>query len=172
EVLPDFFELMRPKFSNKTNGVSPRRFLLLSNPRLGRLITDAIGPGWITDLDHLKKLEAFALDSSFRAKWRHVKHESKSDLSGHMARTTSITADPSSIFDVHTKRIHEYKRQHLNLLHVITIYNRMKRDPKFDITPRTVIFGGKAALGYFIAKLMIKLINSVDDTVVRHPELS
>src|SRR5438552_10450670 len=147
EVLPDFFELMRPKFSNKTNGVSPRRFLLLSNPRLAALLTEAIGPSWITDLERLRDLESFALDSAFRKKWRLVKHANKADLSQIMKAKTGIVVDPESIFDIHVKRMHEYKRQHLNLLHVITLYNRLKHNPKLRMTPRTVIFAGKAAPG-------------------------
>ena len=165
EVLPDFFDSMRPKFSNKTNGVSPRRFLLLSNPRLAALLTEAIGPSWITDLERLRDLESFALDSAFRKKWRLVKHANKADLSQIMKAKTGIVVDPESIFDIHVKRMHEYKRQHLNLLHVITLYNRLKHNPKLRMTPRTVIFAGKAAPGYFMAKLMIKLINSVAETV-------
>ena len=165
EVLPDFFDVMREKFSNKTNGVSPRRFLLLANPRLARLITDAIGPGWAKNLDDLRKLEPFALDPVFREKWRHVKQSNKADLAKYIERATGLIVDPASLFDVQVKRIHEYKRQHLNVLHVVTLYNRLKRDPSLDVRPRTIIFGGKAAPAYFMAKLIIKLINSVADTV-------
>ena len=171
EVVPDFFDIMRQKFSNKTNGVSHRRFLLLSNPQLARLITEVIGPDWIGNLDELKKLESFASDSSFREQWHQVKQANKVQLAGHIERVTGIVVDPSSIFDVHVKRIHEYKRQHLNLLHVVTLYNRLKHNSSLDITPRTVIFAGKAAPGYFIAKLIIKLINSVADTVDRDPDI-
>jgi starch phosphorylase len=165
EVLPDFVAMMPEKFSNKTNGVTPRRFLLLSNPKLAALITEAIGKGWITDLDELRKLEPLARDAAFGEKWRRVKYSNKADLAKYVESATGLTVEPSSLFDVHTKRIHEYKRQHLNLLHVITLYNRIKRDPNIRMTPRTVMFGGKAAPGYFMAKLMIKLINSVAEIV-------
>src|SRR5437016_5681494 len=171
EVLPDFFEMVPEKFSNKTNGVSQRRFLLLANSRLARLITDAIGSGWIKNLEDLRKLEPFALDAAFRERWRQVKHANKTDLAAHIERVTGLVVDPASLFDVHVKRIHEYKRQHLNILHVVTLYNRLKRDRVLDITPRSVIFGGKAAPGYFMAKLIIKLINSVGDTVDRDPDM-
>ena len=171
EVLPDFFDIMRQKFSNKTNGVSHRRFVLLANPRLARLITDAIGPGWTKNLDELKKLEGFAPDSAFRDRWLQVKQGNKVDLAQYIERVTNIIVDPASLFDVQVKRIHEYKRQHLNLLHVVTLYNRLKRDPSHEITPRTVIIGGKAAPGYFMAKLIIKLINSVAETVDRDPDI-
>jgi glycogen phosphorylase len=172
EVLPDFFAIMRQKFSNKTNGVSPRRFLLLSNPRLAALLQDGIGNGWITDLEQLRKLEPLSKDAAFRAKWQAVKHQNKVDLAAIIEQKTGIAVDPASLFDIHVKRIHEYKRQHLNLLHVITLYNRMKRDPKRHATPRTVMFSGKAAPGYFMAKLMIKLINSVADAVNHDPDLA
>jgi starch phosphorylase len=171
EVLPDFFDIMRDKFSNKTNGVTHRRFLLLSNPRLAKLITDVIGPGWIENLDELRKLENFAPDSSFREQWHRVKQANKVQLAEHIEHVTGIVVDPASIFDVHVKRIHEYKRQHLNLLHVVTLYNRLKHNPSLDVIPRTVIFAGKAAPGYFMAKLMIKLINSVAETVDRDPDI-
>jgi len=171
EVLPDFYAMTPEKFSNKTNGVTPRRFLLLSNPRLARLITDAIGDGWVTDLDQLRKLEALATDPEFQERWRRVKWENKADLATRVEGVTGIAPDPESMFDVQAKRIHEYKRQHLNLLHVVTLYNRMKRDPHFEITPRTVLFGGKAAPGYLMAKLIIKLINSVAETIDRDKEV-
>jgi len=171
EVLPDFFDMMREKFSNKTNGVTHRRFLLLSNPGLARLITDATGPDWTKNLDELRKLERFAPDPAFREKWRQVKHANKVDLAQFIERATGISVDPASLFDVQVKRIHEYKRQHLNLLHVVTLYNRLKRNPSLDITPRTVIFGGKAAPGYFMAKLIIKLVNAVAKTVDHDPDI-
>lgn len=165
EVLPDFCEMTPAKFSNKTNGVTPRRFLLLSNPKLAALITEAIGEGWITDLDELRNLEPLARDSAFGEKWRRVKYANKTALAKFIESVTGLRVEPSSLFDIHTKRIHEYKRQHLNLLHVITLYNRIKRNPDMRITPRTVMFGGKAAPGYFMAKLIIKLINSVAEVV-------
>jgi starch phosphorylase len=165
EVLPDFVEMMPEKFSNKTNGVTPRRFLLLSNPKLSALITEAIGKGWITNLDELRLLEPLARDAAFGEKWRRVKYSNKAELAKYVESATGLTVEPSSLFDVHTKRIHEYKRQQLNVLHVITLYNRIKRNPDIRMTPRTVMFGGKAAPGYFMAKLMIKLINSVAEVV-------
>jgi starch phosphorylase len=168
-VLADFFAMMPEKFSNKTNGVTHRRFVVLSNPRLTQLITDAIGDGWVRDLDQLRQLELFAADPAFQLKWRQVKKDNKADLSRYLTDLTGITADPSTLFDVHVKRIHEYKRQHLNVLHVVTIYNRLRRDPKLDMTPRTVLFGGKAAPGYIMAKLIIKLINSVAATINADP---
>ena len=171
QVLPDFHEMMPGKFSNKTNGVSPRRFVLLANRGLARLITDAIGEGWVRDLDRLRDLEPFAADSAFQVKWRQVKQNNKAALSAYIARVTGIATDPATLFDVHVKRFHEYKRQHLNLLHVITLYNRLKQDPNLEITPRTVLFGGKAAPGYFMAKLIIKLINSVAETIDRDPQI-
>jgi starch phosphorylase len=172
KVLPDFFTIMRSKFSNKTNGVSPRRFLLLSNPRLAALITEAIGDGWITNLDKLKKLEPLSRDGAFRAGWEKVKHQTKTDLAAYIEQKAGITVDPASMFAIQVKRIHEYKRQHLNLLHVITLFNRLKKNPKLDVTPRTIIFAGKAAPGYFMAKLIIKLINSVADVVDRDRDVA
>ena len=172
EVLPDFFAMMREKFSNKTNGVSPRRFMLLSNPRLAALINEVIGDSWITDLERLRKLEPFSRDASFHARWQAVKHQNKVDLAAYIEQKTGIIVDPASLFDVHVKRMHEYKRQHLNLLHVVTLYNRLKHDPKRAVTPRTVIFAGKAAPGYAMAKLLIKLINSVAEVVDKDPDIA
>src|SRR6267142_2093683 len=171
EVLPDFYEMMPHKFSNKTNGVTPRRFLLLSNPRLARLITETICDRWVTDLDQLRKLEPLAADPEFQDRWRRAKWENKADLATRVEGVTGIAPDPESMFDVQAKRIHEYKRQHLNLLHAVTIYNRIRRDPRVEITPRTVLFAGKAAPGYLMAKLIIKLINSVGETIDRDPEV-
>ncbi len=164
-VLRDFYELWPEKFHNVTNGVSPRRFMLLANPGLSRLITDCIGTGWIKKLDHLRQLESFVDDTVFQTEWRRVKQENKQRLAEAIQRVTGITVDPASLFDVQVKRIHEYKRQQLNALHVITLYRRLKENPRHDITPRTVIFGGKAAPGYFMAKLIIKLINSIAEVV-------
>jgi starch phosphorylase len=171
EVLPDFFDVMPRKFSNKTNGVSHRRFLLLANPRLAGLITDAIGTAWMKDLEELRKLEAFALDPTFSDKWNHVKQANKENLAKYIESVTQIVVDPGSLFDVQVKRIHEYKRQHLNLLHVVTLYNRLKHNPSLDVEPRTVIFAGKAAPGYFMAKLIIKLITSIAETVDRDSDV-
>lgn len=171
QVLQDFAELEPGKFLNVTNGVTPRRFLLLSNPRLSALITGAVGRGWITNLDELRRLESFAEDSGFRAQWRAVKRLAKQDLAALISTRTGVAVDPDSLFDVQAKRIHEYKRQHLNVLHIITQYLRLKRNPAAAITPRTFIFGGKAAPGYFLAKLIIKLVNAVGEVVNADPDV-
>ncbi len=161
DVLRDFYELWPDKFFNVTNGVTPRRFMLLANPQLSELITSRLGDDWVRNLHQLKQLEPLADDEHFRQRWREIKQSVKHDLSAHIADKTGIVVDPNSLFDVQVKRIHEYKRQPLNVLNIITLYNRIKQNPAADITPRTFIFGGKAAPGYFMAKLIIKLINSV-----------
>jgi starch phosphorylase len=171
-VLKDFYELWPERFSNKTNGVTPRRFMVLANPKLKELITHAIGDGWITHTDQLRKLEPYAEDAAFRKEWRAVKQANKQQLANHIFKETGIELDPSWLFDVQVKRIHEYKRQHLNILHVITLYNRLKRDPGISIAPRAFIFGGKAAPGYFIAKRIIKLINAVGEVVNNDPDMN
>jgi starch phosphorylase len=168
-VLRDFYEMMPQKFSNKTNGVTPRRFMVLSNPGLSRLITGRIGEGWITDLNQLRGLEPLAEDSEFQNDWQRVKIENKKNLADLIFDQTGISTDPNSLFDIQVKRIHEYKRQHLNVLHIITLYNRIRENPEAQLTPRTFIFGGKAAPGYFLAKLIIKLINAVGDVVNADP---
>ncbi|MDE2262952.1 MAG: glycogen/starch/alpha-glucan phosphorylase [Gammaproteobacteria bacterium] len=168
-VLRDFHDLWPERFSNKTNGVTPRRFLLLANPGLARLICEAIGDRWVRDLERLRDLEPFADDPAFQRRWRQIKRANKEDLSAYARDRTGVTVDPESLFDVQVKRIHEYKRQHLNVLHVIALYHRLRCDPHADIQPRTVIFGGKAAPGYHLAKLIIKLIHSVADVVNRDP---
>jgi starch phosphorylase len=170
-LLRDFAEMMPEKFSNKTNGVSPRRFMGLSNPGLSALITSSIGDRWMTDLSELKRLEAFADDQQFQEKWRHIKLENKRRLTGLMRECAAVDINPESMFDILVKRIHEYKRQHLLLLYIITLYNRIKKSPSADILPRTFIFSGKAAPGYAMAKLIIKLINSVADVVNRDPDI-
>jgi glycogen phosphorylase len=166
-VLRDFYELWPEKFSNKTNGVTPRRFVALSNPCLRELISSRIGDGWISDLDQLHRLEEFTEDASFRDQWRACKQANKASLAEFILRSTGIAVDPASMFDIQVKRIHEYKRQHLNLLHIITLYDRLKQQPGLDIAPRTFVFGGKAAPGYRMAKLIIKLINCVGDVISR-----
>jgi starch phosphorylase len=170
-LLQDFAEMMPEKFSNKTNGVSPRRFMVLSNPGLSALITSSIGDRWMTDLSELKRLEAFADDQQFQEKWRHIKLENKRRLIGLMRKCAGVDINPESMFDILVKRIHEYKRQHLMLLHIITLYNRIKESPGGEILPRTFTFSGKAAPGYTMAKLIIKLINSVADVVNRDPDI-
>jgi starch phosphorylase len=170
-VLHDFYELFPEKFNNKTNGVTPRRWMVLANPRLTQLINEKIGDNWIKYLDDLKKLEAFVEDSGFRQQWRQIKQETKTDLAAYIRKKLDLIVDPESLFDIQVKRFHEYKRQHLNILHVITLYNRLKQNRDLDITPRTFIFGGKAAPGYFMAKLIIKLINSVAEIVNRDPDV-
>ena len=172
DVLSDFHDLMPERFSNKTNGVTPRRWIALSNPRLTKLISETIGEGWVKDLDQLRALQTHAEDPSFRAEWRFIKRATKEDFAAFLRRRTGVTVDPASLFDVQVKRIHEYKRQHLNVLHIIALYHRIKSDPHADITPRTFIFGGKAAPGYHIAKLIIKLINAVGEVVNRDPIMS
>ncbi len=171
DVLRDFYELYPHKFSNKTNGVTPRRFMVLSNRRLTQLISGKIGDGWIKNLQELKQLETYANDLDFHQQWRQVKMDSKRELAQYIQAQSNITVDPNSLFSIHAKRFHEYKRQHLNVLHIITLYNRIKANPALDVTPRTFLFGGKAAPGYFMAKLIIKLINSVAEVVNRDPDV-
>jgi starch phosphorylase len=169
-VLRDFHDLSPEKFSNKTNGVTPRRFMVLANPGLARLITGAIGDGWVRDLDRLRRLEPLAEDAAFRQEWRAVKARAKAALAARIRATTGVEVDPASLFDVHVKRIHEYKRQHLNVLHVLTLYLRLKGDRRADVPPRTFVFGGKAAPGYAMAKLIIRLVNAVAETLNGDPE--
>ncbi|HEY9846227.1 MAG TPA: glycogen/starch/alpha-glucan family phosphorylase, partial [Candidatus Caenarcaniphilales bacterium] len=171
DVLRDFYELWPEKFSNKTNAVTPRRWLVLSNPKLTLLITQKIGKDWIKSLEELKRLEAFIEDREFRDRWHQIKQENKQDLAAYIRHHNNIEVDVNSLFDIQVKRIHEYKRQLLNTLYIITLYNRIKKNPSIDILPRTFIFGGKAAPGYTMAKLIIKLINSVADVVNHDPEV-
>ncbi|MBJ7384704.1 MAG: glycogen/starch/alpha-glucan phosphorylase, partial [Mycolicibacterium sp.] len=171
-VLKDFYELWPERFSNKTNGVTPRRFLALSNPGLRSLLDRTIGDGWLTHLDRLRGLEAFVEDPEFRQQWRDVKRANKSRLSEYLHSTTGVELDPTWMFDIQVKRIHEYKRQHLSVLHIIRQYLRLKQNPGLDVAPRAYVFGGKAAPGYFMAKRIIKLINAVGETVNSDPEVS
>jgi glycogen phosphorylase len=170
-VLKDFYELWPHKFRNKTNGVTPRRWMVLSNPLLSDLICEHIGTDWIKDLAQLKALEPLAENPEFRARWRAIKQSNKQKLAARALQRTGILVDPASIFDVLVKRIHEYKRQHLQVLHIVSLYHRIKSNPSIEILPRTFIFGGKAAPGYTLAKLMIKLINAVGDVVNRDPDV-
>ncbi len=171
DVLKDFYDLWPEKFQNKTNGVTPRRWVVLSNPRLTGLVTEAIGDKWITDLSQLKKLEPLAKDSAFQQQWRDVKRLNKHQFAKHLRDSTGIGIDPEAMLDVQVKRIHEYKRQHLNILGVIHMYLRLKANPNLTVVPRTVVFGGKAAPAYHMAKLIIKLINSVGALVNRDKSL-
>lgn len=171
-VMRDFADMWPRKFCNVTNGVTPRRFVALSNPPLAQLLTDRIGDGWLADLDLLRKLETFADDPEFRRQWRDVKHTAKCKLAGLIEQRVAMTVDPTSMFDIQAKRIHEYKRQHLNVLHILTLYLHLKRNPEADMPARTFIFGGKSAPGYFMAKLIIKLINAVAEVVNNDPVVS
>ncbi len=171
-ILRDFYELTPNKFLNVTNGVTPRRWVALSNPELSGLITSKIGEGWLTRGEELRKLEPFAEDASFRGQWEKVKQTRKQELAKLIQQRTTIVVDPASLFDMQVKRIHEYKRQLLNILYVISLYNQIKKDPTAETTPRTVIFGGKAAPGYTMAKLIIKLINSVAQVIDHDPAMS
>jgi len=171
-VLADFHDLWPHKFQNKTNGVTPRRFMKLSNPGLADLLDRTVGRGWAKDLDRLKDLESHADDPAFQEEWQAIKLDRKTALAGIVRDRLGIDINPASLFDVQAKRIHEYKRQHLNVLHIIALYNRIKRNPGIDLTPRTFIFGGKAAPGYHMAKLIIKLIHGVGDVVNRDPDVA
>ncbi len=169
DVLGDFSELWPGKIVNVTNGVTPRRFLLVSNPIQARLITEHIGDGWIRNLDELRRLQDLAGDPAFQAKWRVAQTDAKRTLARLIRERTGIEVNPDHLFDIQVKRIHEYKRQHLNVLHIIHCYNRLRQNPDLAIPSRVCIFGGKAAPGYFMAKLIIKLINSVAEVVNHDP---
>jgi len=164
-VLHDWVAMYPKRFHNVTNGVTPRRFVVLSNPGLSKLITNSIGETWPQKLHELHQLESFANDKAFREEFRKVKLGNKKNLSSIIKERTGIIVNPDSMFDVQVKRIHEYKRQHLNVLHILTLYLRIKNNPLVEVEPRTFIFGGKAAPGYFMAKLLIKLITSVGDLI-------
>jgi glycogen phosphorylase len=169
QVLKDFYELWPTRFSNKTNGITPRRWVVLANPRLAELVTEAIGENWIRDLRELRKLEPYVDDPGFLERFHAVKRANKAALASVLKAETGNDVDPDSMFDVQVKRIHEYKRQHLNILHVIRLYQRLKSGLDHDLPPRTFLFAGKAAPGYHLAKLIIKLINSVGAVVNRDP---
>ena len=164
-VLKDFYQLFPEKFQSKTNGITPRRWIVLSNPKLSKLITEQIGEGWINNLTELEKLESLVDDGEFKQQWREAKQTVKQNLADYTAQNLGVEVNPNSLFDIQVKRIHEYKRQHLNVLYIITLYNRLKQNPDLDIIPRTFFFGGKAAPGYYMAKLMIKLITCVGEVV-------
>ena len=163
--LKDFYEMMPEKFNNKTNGITQRRFLLHANPLLADWITDKIGDGWITDLKQLEKLLVYVNDEKARQEFMQIKHKNKVRLAKYIKEHNGIDVNPDSIFDVQVKRLHEYKRQLLNILHIMYLYNEIKKNPDMDIVPRTFIFGAKAAAGYKIAKQTIKLINNVAEVI-------
>ena len=171
DVLKDFYEYSPEKFSNKTNGITPRRWMALSNPSLSALISETIGDKWLKDLSRLKKLEPHAEDSGFCQKWRQIKHDNKQSFAQLVKSKTGLIINPDSMYDVQVKRIHEYKRQHLNILNVIALYLKLKADPNMTVHPRTFIYGGKAAPGYHMAKLIIKLINSVGQVINNDPAI-
>ena len=171
DVLRDFYDLWPRKFSNKTNGVTPRRWMVLCNPKLSDLVCEHIGDGWIKDLSRLKELEPLADNPEFRARWREIKQHNKRVFAQLALERTGVVADPDSIFDVLVKRIHEYKRQHLKVLHIVSLYHAIKSNPALAVQPRTFIFGGKAAPAYHAAKLIIKLITSVGEVVNRDPDV-
>ncbi len=171
DVLSDFYKLWPEKFNNKTNGVTPRRWVLLANPALSEFITDKIGNTWLKNLDELRNLEAFVNDPEFRARWRQIKQANKQELADYILTHNGVEVDPTSIFDIQVKRIHEYKRQHLDLLHIIGLYLRIKQNPNLNMTPRTFVFGGKAAPGYAMAKLIIKAVNAVAEVVNKDPDV-
>ena len=163
--LRDFYEMMPEKFNNKTNGITQRRFLLHGNPLLASWVTDKIGDDWITNLDHLKHLKVYVDDEKCQQEFMNIKYQNKVRLAKYIKEHNGIDVDPRSIFDCQVKRLHEYKRQLMNILHVMYLYNEIKAHPDMDIVPRTFIFGAKAAAGYYTAKLTIKLINAVADKI-------
>ncbi|HEX5046837.1 MAG TPA: glycogen/starch/alpha-glucan phosphorylase, partial [Gammaproteobacteria bacterium] len=169
-VLGELYNLWPERFSNKTNGVTPRRWIALANPRLSSLLDEALGVGWVRDLDELRALERRVDDAGFRDRWHAIKRANKEELAARVAQYSDVPVNVDSMFDVQVKRIHEYKRQHLNILHVVALYHRLKSGQVSDMVPRTFIFGGKAAPGYHLAKLMIKLINSVGSVLNRDHE--
>jgi starch phosphorylase len=171
-VLKDFYELWPERFSNKTNGVTPRRFVALANPDLRVLLDRTIGSDWPVHLEALRNLEPYIDDAGFRDTWRAIKHANKQRLAEYISAHTGIELDADWMFDIQVKRLHEYKRQHLNVLHIVTLYRRLKKDPALAVAPRAFIFGGKAAPGYRMAKLIIKLINAVGETVNADPDVN
>ena len=170
-TLRDFADLYPERFQNKTNGVSPRRFVKLANPKLCDLITARIGDRWINQMERLRDLEEFVDDAEFRQEWRAVKHHAKANLAAFVRQSTDVIVNPDAMMDTMVKRLHEYKRQMLKIMHIITLYNRLLDNPNLDIVPRTFLFGAKSASGYATAKLIIKLINSVAEVVNTDPLL-
>jgi glycogen phosphorylase len=170
-TVKDLAEMFPERFNNKTNGVTPRRWLLLANPALAASISEVIGDGWITDLTHLAKLQRFAGDRGFRDAVRRAKREAKSQFAEWLRSTSGVTVDPDSIFDSQVKRIHEYKRQLLNALRVVTLYNRLRQNPPLEMAPRTFFFAGKAAPAYHLAKIIIKFLNNLAATIEGDPSV-
>lgn len=170
-IFPDFNKIFPKKFINVTNGITPRRWLITANPLLSQLLIERIGFEWPKDLAQIKKIEKFVKDKDFIDQWQRIKWNNKQVLIDHIQKEYKITINPDSIFDVQIKRFHEYKRQLLNVFHIITVYNRIKRNPKIKMVPRTIIFGGKAAPAYTQAKMIIKLINSVANVVNNDPDV-
>jgi glycogen phosphorylase len=170
-TMKDLAEMFPERFSNKTNGVTPRRWLLLANPALARTITEAIGEGWITDLEELRKLKPFADDSAFRESFRKAKYEAKSQFANWLQSTSGQTVDPDTLIDSQVKRIHEYKRQLLNVLRIVVLYHRLREEPSREMAPRTFLFSGKAAPAYRLAKLIIKLVNNLAATIDADPTM-
>jgi starch phosphorylase len=168
-TVKDLAEMFPERFSNKTNGVTPRRWLLLANPALAHTITEAIGDGWITDLDQLSKLKPLADDRAFRSAFRKAKREAKAQFANWLKTTSGQTADPDTVFDCQIKRIHEYKRQLLNALRIVVLYNRLRENPSLKVAPRTFFFAGKAAPAYHLAKVIIKFINNLASTIDSDP---
>ena len=171
-VLRDFHDLWPGRFRNKTNGVTPRRFIALANPPLAALLDETIGKDWLRRLERLRGLERHADDAGFQERWRDIKRTAKARLSDHVRRVCGVSLDPDSLFDVQVKRIHEYKRQHLNALHIVWLYHRLKQNPSLDLAPRSFIFGGKAAPAYYLAKLIIKLITSLGNVINDDPDVN
>ncbi len=171
QLMPDFAGMFPDRFNSKTNGVTPRRWLRLANPDLAGLLTEAIGPGWIADLAELRKILPLADDSSFRAKFRDAKQAAKARFAQWLKAATGQTVDPATLFDSQIKRIHEYKRQLLNVLHIVVLYNRLRDDSNLELAPRTFFFAGKAAPAYRLAKLIIKLVNQVGATIDSEPAM-
>ncbi len=168
-IFKDFYEIMPDHFSNKTNGITQRRWLLKANPRLASLISDTIGEGWITDLSQLAKLKPYAKDASFLERFAEIKRANKQILANTIFNTLGFQVSPDAIFDVQVKRLHEYKRQLLLVLYIIVQFNRLIEKPDLDVYPRVFVFGAKAAPGYWIAKLIIRLIHGVAEVVNSHP---
>jgi starch phosphorylase len=168
-TVKDLAEMFPERFNNKTNGVTPRRWLLLANPALSSVITEAIGDAWITDLTQMRKLKPHANDKNFQDAFHKAKHAAKVKFADWLKATTGQVVDPDTIFDCQVKRIHEYKRQLLNALRVVVLYNRLRDSPRSDVAPRTFFFAGKAAPAYWLAKLIIKFINNLAETIDSDP---